>query len=208
MIANSGGSQAATIEIRLATPHQLFNTFDPSPFHEKDLDREAENYIAGWADEFPMAQPLRLLVHIPSEQIALAQSLELEKAIQNYFTYRRSDMERRLRFLFREGRVALGIGVVFLVSCMSLRELMPMVATGPVARVLQEGSLILGWVAMWRPLQIFLYEWWPMRHRARLFGKLAHTPVGLRSGSRHDEPPLGFSGKATRSDPGTAGDRM
>lgn len=49
------------------------------------------------------------------------------------------------------------------------------------AQALAEGLLILGWVAMWRPIQIFLYDWWPIRNRARLFAKLAATPVEARA---------------------------
>jgi hypothetical protein len=33
---------------------------------------------------------------------------------------------------------------------------------------------------MWRPLEIFLYDWPPIRHRARLFAKLAEVPVTVR----------------------------
>jgi hypothetical protein len=41
--------------------------------------------------------------------------------------------------------------------------------------------LIAGWVAMWRPLQIFLYDWWPLRRRNRVFGKLSAMPVLVRA---------------------------
>ena len=33
------------IEIELRDLRQLFNTLDPAPFHERDLDPEAESYI-------------------------------------------------------------------------------------------------------------------------------------------------------------------
>ena len=33
------------IEIYLDRIEQLFNSMDPSPFHEKDLDRDAEEFI-------------------------------------------------------------------------------------------------------------------------------------------------------------------
>ena len=46
-------------------------------------------------------------------------------------------------------------------------------------RVLQESLLIGGWVAMWRPLEVFLYDWWPIRAEARLFDRLATMPVRL-----------------------------
>ena len=170
------------IEVRLTTPHQLFNSFDPAPFQEKDLDRDAEEYIVGWADEVPLGQPTRLLIHLPTDALALARSLGIEHAVHNYFAYRAAEMGRRLRFLFREGRVALAIGIAFMIVCVSLRQLAFLVEPETLAHILQESLLIVGWVALWRPLQIFLYDWWPIHHRARLFRKLATVPIDVRGG--------------------------
>ena len=167
----------AAIEIRLSKTQQLFNSLDPSPFHEKDLDADAEAYIVGWVDEFPLPQPLKLIVHLPADQLAFAESANLQDAIHNYFAYRVGETQRRLRFLLREGRIALVIGLIFLFACMTLREVALALGHGTVSQILAEGLLILGWVAMWRPLQIFLYEWWPLRHHGRVYAKLAAMPV-------------------------------
>jgi hypothetical protein len=43
----------------------------------------------------------------------------------------------------------------------------------------REGLVIGGWVAMWRPLEIFLYDWWPIHAEARLFDRLAAMPVRI-----------------------------
>ena len=32
-------------------------------------------------------------------------------------------------------------------------------------------------VAMWRPMQIYLYDWWPLLRRSRIYAKLSHMPV-------------------------------
>lgn len=37
------------IQIKLHDLNQLFNTMDPSPFYEKDLDADAEKFIVSWA---------------------------------------------------------------------------------------------------------------------------------------------------------------
>jgi hypothetical protein len=50
----------------------------------------------------------------------------------------------------------------------------------PVARFLTEGLIILGWVANWRPIEIFLYDWWPLTQRRKLFEQLAAAPVEVR----------------------------
>jgi len=34
------------IELELHEPNQLFNSMDPSPFHDKDLDGDAEELVS------------------------------------------------------------------------------------------------------------------------------------------------------------------
>ena len=47
------------------------------------------------------------------------------------------------------------------------------------SEVIREGLLISGWVAMWRPLELFLYDWWPIRAEAHLFDRLSTMPVRI-----------------------------
>lgn len=50
------------IELRLNNVGQLFNTMDPSPFHERDLDHDAEEFILSWAREHERDADLRIRV--------------------------------------------------------------------------------------------------------------------------------------------------
>ena len=178
---NPAEGEPTAIAIRLSRLQQLFNTFDPSPFHEKDLDQDAEEYIVGSVDDFPLPRPLKLVLQLPADQLAVAEALHLEAGIHNYFTYRFGEARRRMRFLFREGRIALLIGLAFLFMCTLVRQIAFTLWPNAAAQTLAEGLLIVGWVAMWRPLQIFLYDWWPIRHQCRLFAKLAEMPVEMRA---------------------------
>ncbi|WP_422011365.1 hypothetical protein [Reyranella sp.] len=165
------------IDIRISDIRQLFNSLDPSPFHERDLDRDAEEFIVGWADEYPLQSPLELVIRVPREQLDQARQSNIPEAIHNYFSYRAVASARRIRFQLREGRFALAMGLAFLAACILLRQLAGSIAPPPFQQVFQEGLLILGWVAMWRPLQLFLYDWWPVRHHGRLYRKLAAMKV-------------------------------
>jgi hypothetical protein len=165
------------IHVSISDLRQLFNSLDPSPFHEKDLDRDAEEYIVGWANEFAAGTALELAIRLPADQVEIAEKSDVRRAICNYFSYRADETRRRIRFHFREGRIALAIGLAFLIACMVLRQLAVSISPPALQQVLQEGLLILGWVAMWRPLQIFLYDWWPLRHYARLYERMATMPV-------------------------------
>ena len=179
--ADASRPPEAAIEIRLSRPQQLFNSLDPSPFHERDLDEDAEAYIVDSADEFTMKDPLKLVIHLPADQLDPDAANALPQAIHHYFNYRLEETRRRLRFFFRDGRTALMVGLVFLFGCIVLRQLILAMGRRLSAEIADEGLYILGWVAMWRPLEIFLYDWRPIWHRSRLFAKLSKIPVIVRA---------------------------
>jgi hypothetical protein len=101
---------------------QIFNSLDPSPFTERDLDDDAEEYIVGWAREVDTGVPFRIVVHLPASEVEKAKDRGLESAIGNYFAYRVGMLERDLSDLFRVGRRSLGIGIAVLRRPTSRRE--------------------------------------------------------------------------------------
>ena len=172
---------ATKIEINLSRLQQLFNSLDPSPFRDRDLDHDAEDYIVGSAEEASRQQPLALVIHLSADQLPAQGLPDLREAIHNYFAYRRNQENRRLRLLFRDGRIALLIGLSYLFCCVLLRELASSFGNDSASDIFGEGMLIIGWVAMWRPLEIFLYEWVPIRCRCRVLARLAEMPVIVQS---------------------------
>lgn len=167
------------IEMRLKELSQLFNLMDPSPFIERDLDAAAEEYIVGWARELPFAHELELIIQLaitpPPERVE-----GIEEAVQNYFSNRADVKKREFRLLMRRGRANLFIGLLFMAVCFGLGEGMMRLPISPWNEFAQIGLQIVGWVAMWRPLEIFLYDWWPLRSDQRLLGRLARMKVSLR----------------------------
>jgi hypothetical protein len=175
------------IEIRVDRLAQLFHTLDPFPFREKDLDQDAEEYIVGWARELPDKRPVRIAVHIPDGDARDAHSRELNEAFHRYFAGRAVAAQHELNELFRVGRRSLAIGIPILVACfISARLAAGYLSANPVQRLIEESLLILGWVANWRPLEIFLYDWWPLARRRDLYRRLAAAAVELRPYAAHE----------------------
>jgi hypothetical protein len=168
------------IELRLHLVQQVFNSLDPSPFPEKDLDDKAVEFIVGWAEEFASDAPLVLIVHLPEEERQSAAEASIPGAIKEYFSYRSAGEERRLRQLLRLGRRSALIGLAFLAMCNLASEGLAALSDNPISVLGQQGLVIFGWVANWRPAEIFLYEWWPIRRRAKLYDRLARMPVEIR----------------------------
>jgi hypothetical protein len=165
-----------SIELELHDLNQLFNSMDPSPFKDKDLDHDAEEFIVSWAQEYPPKQTVTLRVYL--EQWPSEDPTELiRKAVHNYFVYRTKLNDLEFTRLIRQGRTSLLIGLPFLGACLLLSKLLLGGEAGTWAAVLRESLTIAGWVAMWRPMQIYLYDWWPVRQRGRVYAKLSQMPV-------------------------------
>ena len=153
---------------------------DPSPFHERDLDDDAEEFIVSWAQEFPRRDPVSLVIHvnqIPEQRDA--QHL-VEAAVHHYFAYRAKLNRLEFRHLLKEGRTSLIIGLVFLGACLLISELLRRQEPRSVLMIARQGLIIAGWVAMWRPMEIFLYAWWPLLRKGRLYQKLSRMHVEVR----------------------------
>jgi hypothetical protein len=166
------------IEIRLTDLNQFFNSFDPSPFHDKDIDDDAERYIVDSVRAFPLKSRLKLIFYLPPEHQEQAAKV-IPYAIDNFFDFRASMASRELYSTLREGRVALALGFTFLVGCLSLRSILGFLESKPFGSSILEGLNIVGWVAMWRPTQIFLYDWWSLYRKKKIFEKIRDMSIEI-----------------------------
>jgi len=164
----------AWIEVHVGELTQMFNSLDPTPFRERDLDPKAEEFIAGWASELHGDVPLGLVVHVDRHAASPAEVEVLREAVREFFKQRAAVTRRRLRQLLQVGRTSLLIGVAALGLSIALGDLVAnLEVVGRFGGVFRESLLIGGWVAMWRPLEVFLYDWWPIRAEARRFDRLS-----------------------------------
>jgi hypothetical protein len=168
------------LELRVGELRQLFNEMDPAPFRERDIDPNAETYIVEWAEETRADRPLGLVVHLARERATPESARMLRDSVDEYFRRRAVATRASLRRLFRVGRVSLAIGLAFLMVALVVGEMLSgMFSKESWGSLAKESFVIGGWVALWRPLEIFLYDWWPVRAEARLFDRLGELDVRL-----------------------------
>ena len=174
----SGGVE--WLEIRVGEVNQLFNMMDPAPFRERDIDPNAETYIVEWGQEARADRRLGLVVHLGREPATGGAANMLNDAFHEYFGRRAQAARQRLRRLFHLGRVSLAIGLAFLAAAILLGEFLSgLISDERYAWIVKESFVIGGWVALWRPLEIFLYDWWPIRGEARLLDRLGEMQLRL-----------------------------
>jgi len=166
------------IEIHVGEMRQLFNAMDPAPFRERDLDPKAEEFIVDSGQEAPRDVSLALVVHVSQQTATAEDAIVLQQAVREHFTHRASATRARLQRLFRIGRISLLIGVLFVGAANVLGDLViGAIGRYDFGKVLKDSFAIGSWVALWRPLEIFLYDWWPIRDEARLFDRLSAMEV-------------------------------
>lgn len=166
------------ISLKLRELNQLFNSLDPSPFLDRDLDDDAEEFIVSSARELHGSRAFELVVHLGSAPDP-ERAADTERAVQHYFATRAELKNREFRLLLRRGHSVLAIGLLFLTACLVLSEVVTKIFPNQSAHIFQEGLTIVGWVAMWRPLEIYLYDWWPLRQEWIGLQRLAKMRVRL-----------------------------
>jgi hypothetical protein len=169
------------IELFLRTSRQLFDSRDPAPFRERDLDPEAMEYLLDALEELPAKAPLKLVFHFAEAPEAGMDAEGISASVKAHLEHEETQARRRLGRFLRQAQLATVLAVLVLVGCLFLSGwLHRRMAPGDLREVVREGLVILGWVALWRPFESFLYDWVPYRAKWRALHRLLAAPVDVR----------------------------
>jgi hypothetical protein len=170
------------IEIQLDDLNQLFNAREDTPFHGKGLNQDAEEFIESTAENFPRDAPVSLVVSLAGKPPAPDAQPRLEKAMRSHFANAARLNKLAFSRLMADGRRTMLVGLTFLAFCLLMAaRVFPEDKSGVINTMFHESFIIAGWVALWRPLEICLYDWWPIRKRGHLLQRLAAMAVEVRS---------------------------
>lgn len=165
------------IEIKLSSVLQLFNSFDPAPFHEKELDSAAEHYIVDTVKDFSKKTRFKIVIYLPPDIASSERALKIPTAIHNHFQYKVMVADRKFRSRFRHGRSTLVIGLTFLAIALIARQLVSHLSNLIFAQLFADALLIIGWAAMWEPITVLLYELWPIIQVKKTYEKISTMEI-------------------------------
>lgn len=163
------------IKVRVASVERLFNRMDPAPLHERALDMEVTDWIEEWAEDLDSKDSVEVEITVVDGNLD-GREEAIANGILSHFEYREWQTDRQFRKLMREGRISLLIGLMALAGFNAVSRLIGS-SGNPVIEVIHEGFAVLGWVSMWKPLEMLLYDWWPIRHERRACGRLADATI-------------------------------
>lgn len=170
------------IDVRVKDVAQVFDNRDPMPFLERDLDDEVAAYVTECAADIGK-EALRVVFW--AERSELDEDA-LATAFRKHFEYELERARRKQRAAYRTARAGFLLGLGLMIALRVASEVFVMsLSEGDARRVLHEGLVIVSWVALWRPIELVLYDLWPALERRRLLERVRDAPVSLRLGEAH-----------------------
>jgi hypothetical protein len=168
-------SEPAThrVKLDLSSLDELFVETEFNPLRGKVEEVSGLERLANQLRPLPRA-PVCARIRLPASE----RTPDLEercRAALNAVAERRLERNRNdARSLRMEGYATLWRGLVFLALCLLGSRLMGEIDLLPgfVERFIDEGLVIAGWVALWYPLDVLLYQRWPLARERRLYESL------------------------------------
>ena len=175
-------TEVATLDVKIETEQQLFNSMDPAPFRRRELDPALVDYIIAFGEKAASGADLRLSISLAASPAGVDVEAVIADAVSENFLRRAVDTRRGLQRLFHDGRISLAIGIAFVALAIVIGEWLAVsLATSHYAQVIVDTIVIGSWVALWHPVNIFLFEWWPIRRQAQLYDRLSTMTVRVIS---------------------------
>jgi hypothetical protein len=164
----------STVSLRVRHLGQLFSSFDPSRFWDRDLDRDAAAFVE---EEFADRPRDRAWVlNISTADHYDYTHADVQEAVKHYYARLADSTRHRIREQLRIGRVSLAVGVGVFALCMAGRELFE---SAPLPRVLDEGLILLAWIALWLPIEQLVSDLIPLIRQRWFYERLARIRVHL-----------------------------
>ena len=168
------------IEVRVKSPQQLFDARDPAPFRERDLDDDFVEYIVSAVREFSISSQLKIVIYVEEKEANELPKDSIREAIRSYFAFRIDLQRSELKSFMKRAQMFLMIGLFVLVLCLAVAQSLTVPTPPGAIGILREGLVIFGWVSIWKPIELILFDWYPLLEKLRFYKKLVGTEIDIR----------------------------
>lgn len=189
---------SATIDIRLERIEQLFHSLDPHARLHRHIDERIEQFLIEEARRLKRKAPIRVRLFVEKEEALAAGRTDASRALRAHFSYRARLENENLHDLLWRGLFSLAVGMLVLAICLRIGPWIGSYTKEATGNFVDTAFQIIGWAANWRPVEIFLYDWWPVAEDRRLFRRLASAQVELLPMADADPDPKPAASAAAR----------
>lgn len=169
-------SETQNIYIKISKFEQLITVDSDNIYPGTGVDSDASEYLHNEADLIRLNHDVRLEVSIP--KITKEEKNLATNVLHKFFDYRAQMAKKDLAHNFAQGITAIIFSVILVISCALIFIIFKALGASDGLMTLISSILMIAcWVAVWTPVEIFLFNWWPIRHEVRVYKKLSTMEV-------------------------------
>lgn len=126
-----------------------------------------------------LSDKVKTTIFLPDHQLSENIEKLIVEALRRYCNEKIEQISNDIASLRGQGIRALQRGLLFLAVCLVISTLFDNVEYLPtlVHRFLNEGFLIAGWVSLWYPIELLLYEWSPLKRQKKIYEMIKKMEV-------------------------------
>jgi hypothetical protein len=168
----------STVHVHVHRLSQIFNSLDPSPFWDRDLDSHAAQFIEGEFSDRPRAR--HWVLEVSADEGGELGTKDVQRAVKTYYERMVTSTRKQIREKLWIGQWALLVGGAVFLACMLLRQQLAQWFVSDPPHLIDEGLIVLAWVAIWIPVEQLFYDLAPQLRRRRFYRKLMQVRVHVR----------------------------
>ena len=159
---------------------------DPEP--GSDRYDSGMDYLYSEVRIYPRHEKFKVTIELPQEKITEGLLERTRAKMKRYCQFKVEQSHKELIALHHQGVATLWIGLLVMVICLVLAFAFTLMAQSGMNKILEVALQVIatlfvlsaGWVALWEPSEIFLYDWWPFRQDMRIYNKIADADLVIR----------------------------
>lgn len=148
-----------------------------SPLASPGIHSEVEREILLKTKTCDAKKKFRIEFEVPAADAGRTE--EVRTALSRHFQHDGVEAEQELAELYRDARRSSAIGLAAALILVIFSELLINFGSYSLLVAIGRGLIILAWVALWHPADLFLYAHFPIRRRKRLAKSLSEAEVVL-----------------------------
>lgn len=169
-------NEAGDIKVIVKDTKDIFEHFGFRSLEDKVMNAGLETYIISSIKNYPLNKTIKIIISFVQEREQIDIS-SIERTIHTHFKYKAEEIELNLKQQFRQWKINMSIGILFLILCLILVEVLERFSPTNIVKILKESLLIIGWVALWEPITFILFGWRTIKRNKLYYQKLSEVPV-------------------------------
>lgn len=159
------------IKIHTTKIEDLYEDYDKkSTFIKKDLKDDLEHYLIESVEEIG-ENPFVINFYF-DEKGNFATEGRLKSSIKEYFDYLQFLERKNMKENLKNSFIFILIGFILVSISFNLSE-----KEDFIFRLISEGLMVGGWVALWEAMAILLINWLPLKKRLKIFQKISNAKI-------------------------------